>query len=174
MRPSRWIPLIVICWGITQTLMGLVTNYHQLLALRALLGSVLGPKRPARPSSSVSLTPHSPSSSRFFECGLFPGLSFYLASWYPRRDLGLRIALFFSAATLAGAFGGSESPRSSATNDATATDPCSPFHLPSPSFSPSLPVLGYALSKMDGIGGKEGWSWIVSFVSRAASIRSAR
>ena len=38
MRPSRWIPLIVICWGITQTLMGLVTNYSQLLALRALLG----------------------------------------------------------------------------------------------------------------------------------------
>jgi MFS family permease len=70
MRPSRWIPLIVICWGITQTLMGLVTNYTQLLSLRALLG--------------------------FFECGLFPGLSFYLASWYPRKDLGLRIALFVS------------------------------------------------------------------------------
>ena len=76
MRPSRWIPFVVISWGIVQTFMGMVTNYTQLLALRALLG--------------------------FFECGLFPGLSFYLSSWYPRKELGLRIALFFSAATLAG------------------------------------------------------------------------
>jgi len=43
-----------------------------------------------------------PFHSGFFECGLFPGLSFYLSSWYPRKELGLRIALFFSAATLAG------------------------------------------------------------------------
>jgi len=76
MRPSRWIPFVVISWGIVQTFMGIVTNYTQLLALRALLG--------------------------FFECGLFPGLSFYLSSWYPRKELGFRIAIFFSSASLAG------------------------------------------------------------------------
>lgn len=37
---------------------------------------------------------------------MFPGVTFYLSMWYRRRDVALRIAIFFSAATLAGAFGG--------------------------------------------------------------------
>lgn len=62
------------------------------------------------------------SSARFFlgltESGLFPGVSlialtffgydwhaqitFYLSLWYRRRDVAFRIAIFFSAATIAG------------------------------------------------------------------------
>jgi MFS family permease len=48
--------------------------------------------------------------ARFFlgvtESGLFPGVVFYLSMWYKRRERQYRISLFFSAASLAGAFGG--------------------------------------------------------------------
>ncbi|MCJ1463547.1 hypothetical protein MMC07_002155 [Pseudocyphellaria aurata] len=48
--------------------------------------------------------------ARFFlgvtESGLFPGVVFYLSMWYKRNEQHYRIALFFSAAALAGAFGG--------------------------------------------------------------------
>ena len=40
------------------------------------------------------------------EAGLFPGANYYLSMWYPRADRALRIAIFFSAATISGAFGG--------------------------------------------------------------------
>lgn len=42
----------------------------------------------------------------FVEGGLFPGVVFYLSMWYIRRERQFRIAMFFSAAALAGAFGG--------------------------------------------------------------------
>lgn len=48
--------------------------------------------------------------ARFFlgvtESGLFPGVVFYFSMWYKRRERQYRISLFFSAASLAGAFGG--------------------------------------------------------------------
>lgn len=40
------------------------------------------------------------------EAGLFPGVSFFLTQWYRRYEINFRIAMFFSAATAAGAFGG--------------------------------------------------------------------
>lgn len=40
------------------------------------------------------------------ESALFPGLNFLLSTWYKRSELNLRVAFFFSGATLAGAFGG--------------------------------------------------------------------
>jgi len=58
-----------------------------------------------------------------FEAGLFPGVTYYLSwcvplftvnftyssgylSWYKRSEFGIRAAVFFSAATVSGAFGG--------------------------------------------------------------------
>ncbi|KAL1959492.1 hypothetical protein VTO42DRAFT_1937 [Malbranchea cinnamomea] len=79
-RPSIWIPSIMVAWSICATLMGIVHNLAGLIATRAALG--------------------------FAEGGLFPGVSFYITMWYRRQECGLRIALFFSAATCAGAFGG--------------------------------------------------------------------
>lgn len=38
--------------------------------------------------------------------GLYPGVNFYLSCWYKSSEVGLRSALFFSAAALAGSFGG--------------------------------------------------------------------
>ncbi|KAF7298055.1 hypothetical protein HMN09_01026800 [Mycena chlorophos] len=69
-----------IAWGIFMTLMGIVKTYPQLVGLRILLG--IG------------------------EAGLFPGVVYYLTLWYPRHMLQWRIGLFFGAASLAGAFGG--------------------------------------------------------------------
>jgi len=40
------------------------------------------------------------------EAGLFPGVNYYLSCWYRRSEFGIRAAIFFSAAALAGSFGG--------------------------------------------------------------------
>ncbi|KAF8328323.1 MFS general substrate transporter [Amanita rubescens] len=77
-RPSRWLPGITMVWGLIVTLMGLVKTYPQLVGVRVLLGVT--------------------------EAGLFPGVTYYLTLWYPRHQLQTRIALFFGAASLAGAF----------------------------------------------------------------------
>ncbi|KAK9761586.1 hypothetical protein K7432_013417 [Basidiobolus ranarum] len=78
--PSRWIPIVMLSWAIVMMCMAAVNNASGLLACRFFLG----------------LT----------EAGLFPGVIFYLSLWYTRQEQALRIALFFSAATIAGAFGG--------------------------------------------------------------------
>lgn len=48
--------------------------------------------------------------ARFFlglaEAGLFPGVNYYLSCWYKRSEFGIRAAIFFSAAAVAGSFGG--------------------------------------------------------------------
>ncbi|EJD40522.1 MFS general substrate transporter [Auricularia subglabra TFB-10046 SS5] len=80
LRPSRWLPGITVLWGIVMTMMGLVKTYAQLVAVRACLGIA--------------------------EAGLFPGVVYYLTLWYPRHMCAYRIAIFYSAATIAGAFTG--------------------------------------------------------------------
>ncbi|KAG9313544.1 major facilitator superfamily domain-containing protein [Chiua virens] len=79
-RPSIWIPTIMVAWGVVMTLMCLVKTYQGLLVARVFLGLA--------------------------ESGLFPGVTYYLSLWYPRAERAKRIAIFFSAATVAGAFGG--------------------------------------------------------------------
>ncbi|KAF5093834.1 hypothetical protein D0Z03_002272 [Geotrichum reessii] len=79
-RPSIWLPSIVLAWGVVMTLMGIVQSYHGLLIARIFLGIT--------------------------EAGLFPGVAYYLTQWYRRQELQFRQALFYSATTLAGAFSG--------------------------------------------------------------------
>jgi hypothetical protein len=79
-RPSIWIPSIMVAWGIMTVMLGVVKNFGGLLAVRCLLGLAEG--------------------------GLFPGVTYYITMWYKRHECGLRMAIFFSAATAAGAFGG--------------------------------------------------------------------
>lgn len=38
LRPSIWLPTIMVAWGIVMTLMGIVQNYSGLLAARFFLG----------------------------------------------------------------------------------------------------------------------------------------
>ncbi|KIJ13101.1 hypothetical protein PAXINDRAFT_100907 [Paxillus involutus ATCC 200175] len=78
--PSRWIPAIMMVWGLVMTLMCLVNTYQGLITARIFLGLA--------------------------EAGLFPGVTYYISLWYPRAERSMRIAIFFSAATVAGAFGG--------------------------------------------------------------------
>lgn len=80
LRPSRWLPTIMVAWGLVMTLMGIVQGYSGLLAARIFLGVT--------------------------EAGLFPGVAYYLTMWYTRGEMQLRQAMFFSAASVAGAFSG--------------------------------------------------------------------
>jgi MFS family permease len=80
MRPSVYIPIIVIAWGTCTVLLGIVKNFSHLCAIRWFLGMA--------------------------EAGLFPGVNYYLSCWYKRSEFGIRAAIFFSAAAISGSFGG--------------------------------------------------------------------
>ena len=80
LRPSIFLPIIMVLWGICMVCMGLVHNFSGLAVARFFLG--------------------------MFEAGLFPGVNYYLSCWYKRSEFGIRAAIFFSAAALAGSFGG--------------------------------------------------------------------
>ncbi|CAG8665012.1 18488_t:CDS:2, partial [Racocetra fulgida] len=41
-----------------------------------------------------------------FESGLAPGVTYYITKWYKKSEQTYRISLFFSGATIAGAFNG--------------------------------------------------------------------
>ena len=70
----------MVAWDIVMTLMGIVKPYHGLLIARLFLGIT--------------------------EAGLFPGFAYYITIWYCCHEGQLRQALFFSAASIAGAFSG--------------------------------------------------------------------
>lgn len=70
----------MVSWGIVMTCQGLVQNHNHLYVTRILLG----------------LT----------ESGFFPAASYLLTTWYCRFEVQTRLAVFFSAASLAGAFSG--------------------------------------------------------------------
>ncbi|KAK4917612.1 hypothetical protein LTR49_014566 [Elasticomyces elasticus] len=84
--PKIWLPSVTLIWGIVATLQGVVvynggqTGVAGFFVVRFFLGVTEG--------------------------ALFPGVVFYLSMWYKRAERQYRIALFFSAASLAGAFGG--------------------------------------------------------------------
>ncbi|KAK8083792.1 hypothetical protein PG996_002573 [Apiospora saccharicola] len=80
LRPSVWLTFIMVAWSACMICQGFVKDYSGLMATRVFLG--------------------------VFEGGLFPGVNYYITQWYCRHECGFRMALFFSAATLAGAFGG--------------------------------------------------------------------
>ena len=78
--PKKWLPTLMLSWGIVATCLGIAQSYPGFVVARFFLGVT--------------------------ESGLFPGVVFYLSMWYKRTETHFRVALFFSAASLAGAFGG--------------------------------------------------------------------
>ncbi|KAF2093933.1 MFS general substrate transporter [Rhizodiscina lignyota] len=78
--PKFWLPTLTIAWGIVATLMGITQNLAGFFVVRFFLGMT--------------------------ESGLFPGTVYYFSMFYKRKERQYRVALFFSAASLAGAFGG--------------------------------------------------------------------
>ena len=79
-RPSRWIAFLMFAWGAMTMILGGISNFGGLVAVRFLLG--------------------------MFEAGLFPGMVYVLTFWYRPEERALRIALILASATLGGAFGG--------------------------------------------------------------------
>ena len=80
LTPSVWLAFLTFAWGIVGMCLGFVRNYAGFLIVRAFLGVCEG--------------------------GLLPGMVLYLSSMYTRAELALRIGLFYTTASLSGAFGG--------------------------------------------------------------------
>ncbi|KAF8424848.1 major facilitator superfamily domain-containing protein [Tirmania nivea] len=78
--PRLWIPFLVFAFGFISMMTSFVKNFSQLCAARAVLG--------------------------FFEGGTMPGIAFFLSCFYKRHELLLRVGLFVSSSSMAGAFGG--------------------------------------------------------------------
>ncbi|KAJ7224133.1 major facilitator superfamily domain-containing protein [Mycena pura] len=62
LRPSIWLSLLMLLWGVMMTVQGLVHNFGGLVGMRWMLGT--------------------------FEAGLFPGVNYYLSCWYKRSEFG--------------------------------------------------------------------------------------
>lgn len=79
-RPRIWIGIATIGWGLASTLQAAAFNFGGLLAARFFLG--------------------------VFEAGFGPMVPLYFTFFYTRNEMGLRIAIWFGFAAVAGAFGG--------------------------------------------------------------------
>ncbi|OWZ35154.1 nicotinamide mononucleotide permease [Cryptococcus neoformans c45] len=79
-RPSIYLSVCVMVWAIVSLCTGFVKNYHQLLAVRILLG--------------------------FTESPYFPGALFLLSTWYTKKELAYRTAFLYTGSLLSGAFSG--------------------------------------------------------------------
>ncbi|KAL1875715.1 hypothetical protein VTK73DRAFT_9904 [Phialemonium thermophilum] len=80
MRPSIFLPCIMVMWATVSASTGAVQNYPGMVVLRFLLG--------------------------FVEAPFFPGALFLFSSWYTKRELAVRISVLFAAGQMSGAFGG--------------------------------------------------------------------
>ncbi|KAJ9643639.1 hypothetical protein H2201_006255 [Coniosporium apollinis] len=78
-RPSWYLGFFTIAWGLVSAMTCLVKNYAGIVACRFVLGLVEAP--------------------------FFPGVLFYLSKWYTKKELNLRMALFYSGSLISGAFG---------------------------------------------------------------------
>ncbi|ETS74505.1 hypothetical protein PFICI_14371 [Pestalotiopsis fici W106-1] len=79
-RPSIYLSVVMILWGIVSGCSGAVHNFAGMAACRFFLGITEAP--------------------------FFAGVAFLFSGWYTRAELGLRLGIFFCAAMLSGAFGG--------------------------------------------------------------------
>ncbi|KAJ4386765.1 hypothetical protein N0V93_009663 [Gnomoniopsis smithogilvyi] len=79
-RPSIYVGIITTLWGTVMTLHGVVQNFAGLVTLRLLLGAL--------------------------EAGFFPAAMYLCSFWYMPRDFSSRMAYFYWASALSGAFSG--------------------------------------------------------------------
>ncbi|KAG9082166.1 hypothetical protein FS749_007065, partial [Ceratobasidium sp. UAMH 11750] len=79
-RPRIWIGIATIGWGLASTLQAVAFNFQGLLAARFFLG--------------------------VFEAGFGPMIPLYFTFFYTRNEIGVRLAVWFGFAAVAGAFGG--------------------------------------------------------------------
>ena len=79
-KPSLYLPGIMIIWGALTCVMAAIKDFKHLVVLRIFVG--------------------------VFEAGFAPGILLLLSSWYKREEQSKRFAVYISAAILSGAFGG--------------------------------------------------------------------
>lgn len=77
-RPSLYISLVMLVWGLISTLTGNVENFGGMVAIRFLLG--------------------------FVEAAFLPGALLILSKWYTRKELALRNAILFCGNLISNAF----------------------------------------------------------------------
>jgi ACS family tartrate transporter-like MFS transporter len=75
-----WIARVMVSWGIVAAAMAFVTGPASFYVLRFILGIA--------------------------EAGFFPGIIFYLSTWFPRRQRAIAAAWFMAAAPISTAIGG--------------------------------------------------------------------
>ena len=77
-RPSIYISIVMLLWGMISTLSGNVTNFSGMVAIRFFIG--------------------------FVEAAFLPGALLILSKWYTRRELTLRNAILFCGNLISNAF----------------------------------------------------------------------
>ncbi|KAI3396071.1 hypothetical protein diail_488 [Diaporthe ilicicola] len=80
LTPRVWLAALACAWGLVTMCLGFVRSFGSFVAVRAILGITEG--------------------------GLLPGMVLYLSGLYTRGEMALRIGIFYTAASLSGAFGG--------------------------------------------------------------------
>ena len=78
--PHMWLAFTVFCWGLFATCQAATVNWAGMMALRFFLG--------------------------ISEAGFGPGIPYLLSFYYLRHEVGVRIAVFLSAAPLSTSFSG--------------------------------------------------------------------
>ncbi|KAI0665666.1 MFS general substrate transporter [Trametes maxima] len=78
-RPSYYIPLCVILWGVTSALTGVTHNYAGILTARLFVGLP--------------------------EAAFYPGSIYLLSRWYTRKELAFRSAILYGGLLISNAFG---------------------------------------------------------------------
>lgn len=78
-KPSWYLGGFTAAWGLISALTSQTQNYGGIVACRFLLGLVEAP--------------------------FFAGVLFYLSKWYTKKELSLRMSIFYSGSLLSGAFG---------------------------------------------------------------------
>lgn len=78
-KPSWYLGFWTVVWGLVSAVTSQVKGYGSIVACRFVLGLVEAP--------------------------FFPGVLFYLSKWYTRKELNLRMSIFYSGSLISGAFG---------------------------------------------------------------------
>ncbi|KAB8205406.1 major facilitator superfamily domain-containing protein [Aspergillus parasiticus] len=78
-KPSLYLGFFTTAWGLVSALTSQVKSYGGIVACRFILGLVEAP--------------------------FFAGVLFYLSKWYTKKELALRMSIFYSGSLLSGAFG---------------------------------------------------------------------
>lgn len=80
LRPSVYLPSLIIGWGIVTVCQGVTGSFAGLVVCRVLIG--------------------------VFEAGFFPGMVYLVSMYYKRNELQWRLNILWSAAIISGAFSG--------------------------------------------------------------------